>query len=99
MTPALWMPDGRFTSRRCAFGMDRNGHATAANSAQSRWLGGSELMRLTAHIGPTTNARYWPSGWPHNQQACWCTAAMIFPSPMRRKSGFPLTHPTNHGTG
>jgi len=75
------------------------GEAVALKIAQSRCDGGSEITRLTAHIGPITNTMNLPSGSPHSQHSLALWALAILPGPITRKSNSPLISATNQGTG
>ena len=78
-------------SLRRIFGCVRKGQARTANCEHSRWLGGSALVRLTAHIGPITNTMNLPSGSPHSQQRLCLTQMPSFSPSKPRNSGLPFT--------
>src|SRR5215467_573554 len=86
-------------SRRTMRGRDRNGQLHALHRAHSRWHGGSLVVRLMPHIGPTTKTSQEPNFCPQTQHIFSFTARVHFSPLITRNSGFPSTHSTNHGTG
>src|SRR5262249_41454814 len=84
---------------RLASGMVMNGQVFTANSAQSRWQGGSAETRLTTHIGPMTKHLKAPRVWPHIEHFECRMAMASLTGSATGKSGSPSSHGTNHGTG
>ena len=85
-SPPGLKPFGRSASSRLRFGNFIKGHACTANSAHSRWQGGSAVLRLIAHIGPITKHMNLPSGSPHSQHNFLLMHLPGQPGLMTRKS-------------